>query len=264
MMQTVLHFAFFNLAIQVSGIWCTPISEEVVTIGSRAGGVTVIDDGSNIPTGQKRNQGNLSNGWLWQNTGLLTHGCTDSGIHISDCYGMQLSSKTNENLERDLPPGATPRQRIEIASGQRGVAGETHSLSPRTGTANGFFHLMQLLNENPDGKVQNGPVITLDARNGRVYINDFYSQGCSGSSCPSMPFSSFAGHTTLHRATVTYGHKGYFLYTIQDADSGKQLLKYEVHGIMGTGGPVKFGTYRAAVLGMTASYAAVGDFKQLS
>ncbi|KAF5345460.1 hypothetical protein D9758_013646 [Tetrapyrgos nigripes] len=251
MIQTILYFALFNLAIQMSCVWCTPVTE-IVSISARAGEVTVIDNGSNIPPGQKRNQGSLSNGWSWQNTGLLTHGCSGSRIHISDCYGMQLSSKTNENLEHDLPPDAISRQRIEIASGQKGVAGETHSfewkyyLSPETGTANGFFHLMQLLNENPDGKVQNGPVITLDARNNKVYIDDFYNQGCSGSSCPSISLSSFVGrpHYTESR--------------------GKQLLKYEVHGIMGTGGPVKFGTYRAAVAGMTASYAAVGDFKQLS
>jgi hypothetical protein len=97
---------------------------------------------------------------------------------------------------------------------------------------------MQLINEKVDGKVQNGPVITLDARNQKVFIDDMFDQGCStGTTCPSIPLSSFVDRTTLHRVTVTFGHKGHFLYTIQDTDNGnKQLLKYETKGIMGTGG----------------------------
>jgi len=58
--------------------------------------------------------------------GVLTHGCTDDKIHITDCYDLRLSADTSKNLEAGLPDDAAPRQRIEFATGQKGVAGETH------------------------------------------------------------------------------------------------------------------------------------------
>ncbi|KAK7458704.1 hypothetical protein VKT23_009704 [Stygiomarasmius scandens] len=221
-----------------SSLWGAPTITNDRDLDVRANGRTMLSNGTG-----GRATGRIGSDWQWQSTGVLFQGCTDDKIHITDCFGLQLSADTTKNLETGLPEGATPRQRIEFLPNAGGAAGETYQyewkfyLSSQTGTTKNFFHLMQLLNRKAQGIAKTGPVITLDARSDQVQINDVFMQGCSGSDCPSIPLADFEDRTTLHRAMVTYGENGHFLYVIQDADHGnKELLRYEVSGNMGSDG----------------------------
>ncbi|KAK7062609.1 hypothetical protein VNI00_000097 [Paramarasmius palmivorus] len=115
---------------------------------------------------------------------------------------------------------------------------------------------MQVLTRGGNG----GPVVTLDAVKGQIAIKDEV-RDCAQTKCPSIPLSDFTDRTTVHFVTVTYGSQGSLRYVVQDADNGHmELLRYQVTGEMGEDASIKFGTYRAAVEGMTVSRAALGDF----
>ncbi|GLB42832.1 hypothetical protein LshimejAT787_1202810 [Lyophyllum shimeji] len=214
-----------------------------------------------LADGKSLQSGKINSQLSWQASGKLWKGCTDSAIAITDCYSVSLSSDPEANL--DPSPGEL-RQRIEFLT--PGAAdGTKHSfewkyyLPSSVGTSNHFFHLMQLLTR---GGGRAGPVISLDASNGKIVIRD-YKRDCASTKCPSIPLSSFTDRTTLHSVTVTYGPNGHFDYVIKDAkDQGKQLLRYTVTGQMGSeSSSIKFGTYRATFEGMTPVRAAMGDFK---
>ncbi|KAJ7857760.1 hypothetical protein B0H13DRAFT_2237671 [Mycena leptocephala] len=190
----------------------------------------------------------------WQSSGILYDGCNDSPtfpIYITDCYALQLSSDPTKNLQDDSD---SPRQRIEFLT--KGAADGTswsyewkYYLSSQTGTTNQFFHLMQILTRDGSG----GPVITLNAAAGKVSIQDTV-RGCPSAGCPFIALDDFTDRTTTHSMTVTYGPKGSVKYTVKDTKTGAKLLTYSATGSMGSESTsLKFGTYRQAVAGMTAS-----------
>jgi len=155
----------------------------------------------------------------------------------------------------------SPRQRVEFltptsSDGTTVSYSWKYYLSSQVGTSSHFFHLMQVFSDG-DG----GPVVTLDAVNGDLAIDDNV-RGCgSGNVCPVVAFPTFTDRTTLHSIKVTFGPSGKLAYTVTDADTGAKILSYSASGAMGTGGSyIKFGTYRLTFSGMTAVNAVVGDF----
>ncbi|TFK49336.1 hypothetical protein OE88DRAFT_412188 [Heliocybe sulcata] len=210
-----------------------------------------------LADGSKMFEGNI-NGFEWQATGVLKQGCPSS-VHIKDCYDLELTNNPKKQL--DPKHLDQPRQRIEFAN--EGVAdGITatykwkYYLFSKTKTTKTFFHLMQLLTHGGTG----GPVITLDAVAGVVAVKD-HVRDCSKTHCPSIPLAQFTDRTTEHTLTFTAGSKGKMQYLVKNADTGATLLSYSASGNMGTKRTgVKFGTYRGAVTGMSASSAALGDF----
>ncbi|KAJ7645596.1 hypothetical protein DFH06DRAFT_1283311 [Mycena polygramma] len=182
---------------------------------------------------------------LWQSSGVLYDGCTDSAAHpidITDCYALQLSADATKNLQDNTSD--SPRQRIEFLT--KGAADGTswsyqwkYYLSSQTGTTDHFFHVMQLLTRGGAG--------------GPVSIQDIV-RGCPTAGCPSIALSAFTDRTTIHSMTVTYGPKGSVKYAVKDSSTGKTLLSYSATGSMGSESTsLKFGTYRQAVAGITVS-----------
>ncbi|KAJ7366584.1 hypothetical protein DFH08DRAFT_1003756, partial [Mycena albidolilacea] len=191
----------------------------------------------------------------WQSSGVLWEGCSSSAAHpidITECYGLQLFADPTKNLQDSAAD--SPRQRIEFltagaADGTSWVYERKFYLSSETGTTNHFFHLMQILARGGSG----GPVITLNAAAGKVAIGDVV-RGCPKAGCPSIALADFTDRTTVHSMTVTYGPKGSVTYAVKDATTRRTLLTYSATGSMGTTSTsLKFGTYRLAVAGMTAS-----------
>ncbi|KAL1746626.1 hypothetical protein HDZ31DRAFT_33777 [Schizophyllum fasciatum] len=215
------------------------------------------------PSQTTLNNGNqLSNGKIgqltWEASGVLKTPCTDSKIAIGNCYSLSLSKNPKTNLDTNHLD--SPRQRNEFRV-PYGAAGETRTYSWKqylyssTGSGSSFFHLMQVLDYNT---LQ--PVITLDARNGRVQIE---SSTLCRSGCPSIPMSSYTDRTTLHSMRITYGPSGSLTYTVSDAQTKNTLITYSTKGALGSSKTaVKFGTYRSAYQGMTAVLAGVGDYTQ--
>ena len=127
--------------------------------------------------------------------GVLESPCTGdfANIGISDCYQFSLSADGSKNLDTNHLD--SPRQRNEFRC-PNNAAGETHTYSWKqylyssTGSGSTFFHLMQILDYNT---LQ--PVITLDARNGRVQVE---STNLCKSGCPSIPMASYTDRTTVH------------------------------------------------------------------
>ncbi|KAJ3890758.1 hypothetical protein GG344DRAFT_77567 [Lentinula edodes] len=215
-----------------------------------------------LASGSAIEYGKVSNSLSWQASGPLYSGCNLSGVKISDCYQLTLSSVATQNLE-DYG-SSTPRQRTEFLTASAAV-GTTHKyqwsyfLKSPVGTSTHFFHLMQLFSRD-DG----GPILTLDAINGVIAIKDNY-RDCSKTGCPSIPLSTFTDKTTIHTVAVTYGSSnGSFKYVITDSATSNVLLSYSASGNMGGNASIKFGTYRLAVSNMKSSVAAVGDFKVLA
>ncbi|TRM63165.1 hypothetical protein BD626DRAFT_402951 [Schizophyllum amplum] len=215
------------------------------------------------PAQQTLNDGNqLSYGTVYggklsyDSSGTLKTPCTDSKIAIGSCYSLSFSSNPKSNLDTNHLD--SPRQRNEFRT-PWAVAGEKHTYSWKqylyssTGTGSTFFHLMQVFDNN-----SGNPVVTLDARNGKVQME---SQTLCGSGCPSIPISSYTDRTTVHTMVITYGPQGSMTYTVTDASTKRTLISFSVKGSLGSSKTaVKFGTYRAAFSGMTAVLAGVGDY----
>ncbi|KAJ3810166.1 hypothetical protein EV368DRAFT_80721 [Lentinula lateritia] len=215
-----------------------------------------------LASGSAIEYGKVSNSLSWQASGPLYSGCNLSGVKISNCYQLTLSSDATQNLE-DYG-SSTPRQRTEFLTASA-AAGTTHKyqwsyyLKSPVGTSTHFFHLMQLFSRD-DG----GPILTLDAINGVIAIKDNY-RDCSKTGCPSIPLNTFTDKTTIHTIAVTYGpSNGIFKYIITDSATSEVLLSYSASGNMGGNASIKFGTYRLAVSNMKNSVAALGDFKVLA
>jgi hypothetical protein len=164
--------------------------------------------------------------------GLLYSGCSAPvSQQISNCYTLFLTS----NYKKQLDPGyPTPRQRVEF----RGLNAPDNStfkytwkyfLGSSVGTTQDFFHLMQVFSTGDDG-----PIVTLDAVNGKAQIKDYY-RPCGSTSCPSIPLAGFAGQVTYHTMTLTCGPAGMLNYVIKDG-GGNTLISYASSGTMGFNG----------------------------
>jgi len=207
--------------------------------------------------------GTAPNGLQFQASGALSEGCSGSTnfpIFITDCYSIQLTSDPTKELDTGFRPPDTPRQRVEFLT-PHAADGTSHSfqwrsyLSSQTTTTTHFFHLMQIFSTG-DG----GPIITVDAVSNKVAVED-NARDCSTTHCPSVALSSWTDRTIQNTLTATFGPSGRINYTMTDAHTGASIMHYAVSGAMGTGGTyLKFGTYRAAVSGMSVSIAAVGEF----
>jgi len=216
--------------------------------------ITTLADGKSMESGQ------LSNGLKWQSSGVLTQGCSSAVKgSINDCYELKLTSNPNKQL--DSGSYSSPRQRIEFLTAKQ-TPGRLYtyqwkqSIASGVSTSSHFFHLMQIFDDS-DAK---SPIVTLDAVNGRITIDDFVRSNCGGS-CPSIPLNSYVGKTTVHSLKLVSGPKGTMSYTVKDVKTGKTLISYDAKGKFGTDGTyLKFGTYRAVYQGMSAIDAAVGDF----
>ncbi|KZT27106.1 hypothetical protein NEOLEDRAFT_156509 [Neolentinus lepideus HHB14362 ss-1] len=177
---------------------------------------------------------------------------------MSNCYSLSLTSDPIKQLDPGFPD--SPRQRIEFLT--KGMSDGTSAtfkwkylLSSKTGTTTHFFHLMQLFSRG-----DNGPIITLDAVKGQISVND-YVRDCSATRCPTVPINQFTDRTTQHTMAVTVGPSGKLKYVVTNAETGVIILSYSASGKMGSQSTsLKFGTYRAAVSGMTTASASVGDF----
>ncbi|KAL1746625.1 hypothetical protein HDZ31DRAFT_81101 [Schizophyllum fasciatum] len=224
-----------------------------------------LNDGSSLKYGTVYG-GQLS----YDSSGVMKYPCTDSKIAIGTCYSLSLSANPKANLDTNHLD--SPRQRNEFRV-PWAAAGETHTygwkmyLYGSTGTGSSFFHLMQVFDDTTGM-----PVVTLDARNGRVGIESqtlcqsssgggLFGGGSTTNNCPSIPLSQFVDRTTQHSMSITYGQQGSLTYTVTDAATKQTLLTYTAKGALGSSKTAaKFGTYRATFQGETAVLAGVGDY----
>lgn len=77
-------------------------------------------------------------------------------------------------------------------------------------------------------------MFTLDAVNDECRIIDYVPerQNCGGG-CPTVPLGQCTGVTLVHSLKIQFGPNGTALYTVSDAQSGKQILSYKPKGNMG-------------------------------
>lgn len=80
-----------------------------------------------------------------------------------------------------------------------------------------------------------GPVITLDAIQDTVAIQDHYHD-CPSSGCPSVALDDFTDRVTLHSMSVTYGSSGKMSYMVKNMETGETLISYSASGSMGSDG----------------------------
>jgi hypothetical protein len=72
--------------------------------------------------------------------------------------------------------------------------------------------------------------------------------------------SYWFGKTISHTMTITYGLSGSISYAAySDTNLRRPLITYSAKGDMGSSASLKFGNYRAAVSGISAATAYVGD-----
>jgi hypothetical protein len=127
------------------------------------------------------------------------------------------------------------RQRIEFVTAKQ-TPGRLYTyqwkqfLAQGTSTSSQFFHLMQVFDDS-SARV---PIVTLDAKNGRIVIDDFARSNCGGKGCPSTSLNAYLGKTTIHRMKLVSGPQGTLSYTVTDANSGKTIISYDVKGKFGT------------------------------
>ncbi|GAA5946341.1 hypothetical protein JCM3765_000203 [Sporobolomyces pararoseus] len=160
------------------------------------------------------------------------------------------------------PKPPSPRQRNEFLTWPGAPAGSTWKYtwksyqSTGTSTTNNFFHSWQILRRDACG----GPVVTLDYQNGQVRIQD-YVRGCYTCAQPlAADVSYWFGKTISHQLTITYGLSGSLSYSAySDSNLRRPLITYQAKGDMGASASLKYGNYRAAVAGITAATAYVGD-----
>ncbi|TNY20600.1 hypothetical protein DMC30DRAFT_352041 [Rhodotorula diobovata] len=216
---------------------------------------TVIADGTSLQSGT------LGPGVDWQASGVLSEGC--------ECLARRSEHPALvERASSELLPRQIARQRIDFLSRPNSVAGESwtyawsYRLKAGVSSSDHFFHIMQLFSRVTGGYLFALDVLTLDDERGPlVRIVDSNAGRCSGSGCPSLPLSRFAGRTTRHELRVKWGEGGSFTYTITDSSSGARLLTYSRSGTsLPANGYVKTGLYRAVVPGATSATAYVGDF----
>ncbi|KAH9821148.1 hypothetical protein DFH28DRAFT_1120504 [Melampsora americana] len=182
----------------------------------------------------------------WQSSGELSKGGCDVSLVgvelIKDCYRMSLSGEDGKHLGNG--DYATARQRIEVY-----VAGVVDSstweyswkafLATST-TTNTFFHLWQLLTRGGNGL--SGPVVTLEALNGKAIVKDVVR--CADG-CTSVDIDQFSHRLIQHQMIVKYGNEGKIEYQAIDSLSGINLLTYNASGFMGNvSTSIKFGLYR--------------------
>jgi hypothetical protein len=208
-----------------------------------------------LADGNSEQFGNISAGVIWQATGWLslnqltnfstiqklihasgelTKGCpTTSGLTITDCYGISLTSNASDELD----PGflSSPRQRVEFriptqTNGTTRTYTWKHYLDPSVGTSTHFFHLMQIFDQ-----VAGSPIVTLDAANKAITIDDNVRTPSCGSSCPTTQITNYSGKTTLHRLKITAGPSGSMQYTVTDFNTKASIVSYNVpSGVFGS------------------------------
>jgi len=106
----------------------------------------------------------------------------------------------------------------------------------------------------------NNPVLTLDAVNGTLKINDFAGDKCRDQ-CPAVPLAYYSDRTTIHVMEITFGPSGRIDYAIWDTTTGYEVFEY--HGTGNLGGNssyLKYGFYRSTYQGMSSISGGVGDF----
>merc|ERR1712230_29638 len=182
---------------------------------------------------------------------------------------LSMAGSTNLTTNSTTPNNGTDngggqevvdlRQRIEIFTwpgapeNSSWIYSWKSHLEPNISTAYQFNHLWQILrrDEGP------GPVVSLDAKDGKIAVDDFVA-GCRY--CVSVPIEEFWGRTIYHNMYVTYGPNGRIAYSAYAPENPRRpLLRYARSGEMGSAASLKTGIYRKVVPSMTAATGYVGQ-----
>ncbi|KAI8451634.1 hypothetical protein BY996DRAFT_4559211, partial [Phakopsora pachyrhizi] len=215
-----------------------------------------LSDGSSMRSGKCTD----NYGLLWQSSGILEKGSCPQEASIKNCYSLFLSGDPDQHLD---PGGRTPRQRIEFLTpgypdGSQGTFTWKTFLEPNIKSTSQFFHLLQIFSRGDDG-----PVLTLDAKNSRASILNpkLCSKDCGMKS--SIDLSSYKGKTISHAIRIKFGPNGSVDYVVGDSTTNEILMGYSDYGIeVGSqSSSLKFGTYRSSNHEMGESTAYVGEFR---
>ncbi|CAE6416679.1 unnamed protein product [Rhizoctonia solani] len=193
---------------------------ETVSIDKRAqvlaAGTSPV--GSNLP----------DYGLLFRASGYLAKGDCPASVGITTCYVARLSSKPNENLDKNIGGADAYTQSNFVTTGALEATGAItkftfkYFIGPALKTPSPYeMKLIQVVSKEPvaDGSLTK---VWLDIRNNKAGIYAFDETN----PVVSIPLSSFTGKTTVHTWIVKGGNAGYVDIDIKDAATGISILKH--------------------------------------